>query len=341
VNIVTGEVEDLTPKFWAHNVLPYRWEPGAKCPRWEEFLDQALPNDQESWAFLEEFLGCCFTNDTRIHKGAQLIGKRRAGKGLIIRMAERLIGADAFTTFKLDTWTATENSYQTIIGKRLAAFPDESVKEKKWWGSKLDRGGLDDKSISLIKSITGNDKAKVGRKNIPAWEGFLPTKILIAGNRALNFKDPTLATRFINVAFGVSFEGREDPDLEDKLAEELSGIAQKCVAGYHRLKDRGHYIQPASGLNLSRQIRVETDPWELMADECFVHAPGEWIVKKDAFARFESWCRANPSAQLFEEASSDSLFSKRLRDLERFAGLRDYPRPHKTPPRWWDIKLKD
>ena len=55
----------------------------------------------------------------------------------------------------------------------------------------------------------------------------------------------------LRARFGIghtqSFFGREDPGLMDKLLRELPGILLWAVQGWQRLRERGRFVQPASG----------------------------------------------------------------------------------------------
>jgi putative DNA primase/helicase len=85
-------------------------------------------------------------------------------------------------------------------------------------------------------------------------------KVILISNDIPNLNDPILVTRFVKIAFRVSFRDREDLTLAGRLRAELPGIANRCLAGYRRLCRRGSFIQPETGLQLAREIATRSNP---------------------------------------------------------------------------------
>jgi hypothetical protein len=185
-----------------------------------------------------------------------------------------LIGADAFVALDLNTWQRGEKSAQVLLGKRVIAFPDVRLKPGKWFGNgNYDPGGLDHISKQWLLSITAGDSVSIPRLWDVPWRGRLPGKVWLASNETPNLNDPILPGRFVKLAFRVSFKDREDFKLLDKLRAELPGIAQRAVAGYHRLCRRGRFIQPASGTQLGTEVEGQSDPFTEFMLETFIPDP--------------------------------------------------------------------
>jgi hypothetical protein len=113
----------------------------------------------------------------------------------------------------------------------------------------------------------------------------------LISNEVPNFNDPVLATRFVKVLFGVSFLGREDPDLQAKLGRELPGIAARCLAAYRRLRARGRFVQPASAVVLDRRIAEAGNPFAEFLNGRYVPDPAGFVEVCDMRLRLETWCR--------------------------------------------------
>src|ERR1700720_2342745 len=182
-----------------------------------------------------------------------LIGEPRSGKGTILQVGEGLTGS--YVSMDLNKWMVDDKAREPLVGRKIIAFPDVRLKEPQWYGPRFDPGGLDYKSVQELLKITSGDRVTIPRRYIPAWEGVLPGKVWIASNKMLNFNDRVLPTRFIKLAFEISFLDREDPTLAARLiANELPGIAAQCLPAYHRAKARGRLIQPKSGAKLAAKI---------------------------------------------------------------------------------------
>lgn len=116
----TGEIVDLTPKYWAQDGVDFDFDPQAQCPRWERFLNEVFPDDRESQMTIEEQLGYGMTHDTRFEKGALWVGEKRSGKSTLAWVQERLVGAGAYASLSFHDWMKTENSRAHLLGKKIA-----------------------------------------------------------------------------------------------------------------------------------------------------------------------------------------------------------------------------
>jgi putative DNA primase/helicase len=314
VNMRTGESAALGSDLWIHNVLEFDWSPTALAAQWLRFLGEVFPNDKESQDFLEEWMGYCMTEEIRFQKAAMFIGPKRSGKGTITHIIRRLVGEKSYCSLNFSHWTATENSQQVMLGKRVGVFPDVRLKSARSFGLKgasgHDPGGLSHTSQGLLLTITGGDPLTVGRKNTTAWEGQLRLKLMLISNEIPSLNDSTgaLPSRFIKLKFGVSFFGREDIDLLGKLEAELPGIAVRCVAAYQRLCKRGRFIQPASGEALERAVLAQADPFAAFIFDHFRWNP-ESIGTPKAVVRnmFEKWCSDNGRMDLFHSVAENKM----------------------------------
>jgi putative DNA primase/helicase len=340
VNVLTGEMRQPSADLWVHSALGFDWDPDMPCPRWVQFLEEAFPGDDESKAFIEEWMGYCMTEETRFQKGAMLIGEKRSGKGTISHVLRQMVGDPSYVGLSFSTWTATENSGQCLIGKRVGLFSDVRLKPGRAYGQSYDPGGLSHVSAERLLNITGEDTVTLGRKNIDAWQGQLRLKIMLISNEAPNLNDAggVLPSRFIKVHFGVSFFGREDVDLRAKLSAELPGIAGRCVRAYQHLCARGQFIQPATADELDRRVLAESNPFAAMALECFDPDKAGTVTKAVAYNRFERWCRDNGRLDILR-TTPDNRFGTRLRDVAPFEHISDY-RPHGEPRQWVGMRIR-
>ena len=137
---------------------------------------------------------------------------------------------------------------QGLITKMLAVISDARI------GQRTDKTAV----VERLLSISGEDAISVQRKFLVDWFGSLPTRLQILTNElpALTEGSGALANRYIILIFLRSFLGREDPMLTDKLRTELQGILNWAIVGYRRLRDRGHFVQPANARELIEQIEM-------------------------------------------------------------------------------------
>ena len=151
VDAETGEIVGLTPHLWTHGGADFDFDSAARCPRWERFLEELFPGDQESQMTIEEQLGYGATNDVRFEKGALWVGEKRSGKSTLVWVQERLVGAGAYASLSFHDWMKTENSRAHLLGKKVAVFPDVRLKPARAFGMVgYDPGGLDHQSAQLL-----------------------------------------------------------------------------------------------------------------------------------------------------------------------------------------------
>jgi P4 family phage/plasmid primase-like protien len=270
-----------TLKFFTKNSLPFAYDPAADCPTWERFLKDIWPEDQESIDCLQEIFGYILSGDTRQQKFFNVIGPRRSGKGTINKVLVALLGqhntvapelGELCDTFGLQPW----------LGKLLASFTDARAPER-------NRGAV----VSQLLRIVGGDTVTVNRKNKEAWNGYLPTRIVIYSNEILQLSENSnaLTGRMVVLRMTNSFYGKEDADLSNKLMAELPGIFNWSLEGLRRRVNRGGYfIQPKTGQELTEMMEEVSNPLGTFFDDVLVLEPAGFVLKEDVFTVYKKWC---------------------------------------------------
>ncbi|TFV74107.1 hypothetical protein E4K64_19130 [Bradyrhizobium frederickii] len=345
VNVLTEETRELTPDLWVHSALSFNWDPDAECPTWETFLAQVFPGadgvDEESVQFLEEFMGYCMTEETKFQKGAMLIGPKRSGKGTISRVLQQLVGDPGYVGLSFNTWIQSENSKECLVGKRVGVFADVRFKPGKQYGQNYDPGGITHTSAEFLLNVIGEDTVTIGRKYKTPWHGQLRLKLMLISNEVPNLNDTSgvLPTRFIKLHFPISFYGREDVDLKNKLRRELPGIAVRCVRAYGDLCARGHFIQPASAGALEREVLTASDPFTAMVQSCFVPDFEGTAVRQAMVEAAQGWLRAIGRPDEAARIRTNNIVG-RVRGVVGFEHIADAPRPHGQPRAVAGLRLR-
>ena len=63
-----------------------------------------------------------------------------------------------------------------------------------------------------------------------------------------------LAGRFVILRLTESFYGKEDHQLTNRLRDELPGILNWAIEGWHRLRERGHFVMPSSAQEAVEEV---------------------------------------------------------------------------------------
>jgi P4 family phage/plasmid primase-like protien len=244
------------------------------------FLQSVWPEDAESISTLQEMFGYILSGDTRQQKFFNIIGPRRSGKGTINKVLVALLGqhntvapelGELCDTFGLQPW----------LGKLLASFTDARAPER-------NRSAV----VSQLLRIVGGDTITVNRKNKDAWNGYLPTRLVMYSNEVLQLTENSnaLTGRMIVLKMTKSFFDTEDTELAHKLEKELSGIFNWAMEGLsRRLARGGHFLQPKSGKEYLDLMEELGNPMKPFADDALEFDPLATTLKEEVFACWKHW----------------------------------------------------
>jgi putative DNA primase/helicase len=177
-----------------------------------------------------------------------------------------------------------EFGLQSFIGKKIAVVPDARL------DNRANRSVITEKLLSII----GEDPQDINRKNKDFWSGVLRTRVMILSNELPDFKDDTgvIATRFIILQMKVSFLGREDHGLEDKLSAELNGILNWAIAGWQRLAAQGKFLPPGNG-ELNDELAGMASSIKAFVADCCELGPECSAAVDTIHSRYREWCQSN------------------------------------------------
>lgn len=278
LDLATRVLLPASPVRFNLSALPFGYDPHANCPEWLRFLGQILDADAEAHDLLQEWFGYVLVGDTSQQKILNVVGPKRGGKGTILRVLTALVGQDAVAQPTLDSLAGTFGE-QPLIGKRLAAMTDV-----RWTGSRIGE------AVGVLLAISGEDSRTIHRKHKEAWNGRLDVRFLMLSNELPKFSDSStaLAGRFLNLILKVSFYGREDPGLTNRLLAELPGIFNWALAGFDRLTTRGHFVEPKSSAEATAEMERLSSPVKGFVQDCCELTGSCWLP--DLHERYVAWC---------------------------------------------------
>src|SRR5690554_1428396 len=96
----TGELKPHEFNYFSQCQLPVEYAPGADCPKWEQALEQWVP-EKEARMFLQEFTGYCLILDTSLHKAVILHGNGSNGKSTFLNVLKALFGEENLSSIPL------------------------------------------------------------------------------------------------------------------------------------------------------------------------------------------------------------------------------------------------
>jgi putative DNA primase/helicase len=309
LHLPSGTLLPHTPKLFTQHALDFDYDPMAPAPAaWLHFLAMIWDADEggerraaaEVIDALQEIFGYCLTADTRQQKAFLIIGPKRSGKGTIARTLTRLVGSENVAGPTLAS-LGQNFGLAPLIGKRVAIISDARL------GGRADQQAIAERLLA----ISGEDALTIDRKYRPAWTGRLPTRFLVLSNELPRLADASgaLASRFIVLVMTRSFYGQEDHGLETTLAAELPGILNWAIAGWRRLQDRGHFVQPSASAEAVQEFEDLGSPIGAFLRERCVLRTGASVLVDQLFAMWGDWCKENG----WENHGTKASFGKNLR----------------------------
>jgi putative DNA primase/helicase len=280
LDLGTRRLSPPTPRFFTPHALAFDYDPSATAPRWGTLLEEVWPEETDQREALREMFGYILSGSTRLQKVFFIQGAPRSGKGTIARVLTSMIGEWNHCSPSLRN-LGGDFGLQSLIGKSLALMSDIRP------GKGADSTAL----LENILRISGEDAVTVQRKNKEDWIGTLGTRFLLIGNAPLQVRDGSgaLLARLIALRCKVSFQGREDTTLTDKLLAELPGIFNWALDGLLWVRAMGVIEQPESARDLVEVIREVGNPiGEFLAEHCEL-GPRLTCTKKEVWSAFELW----------------------------------------------------
>lgn len=281
IDLRSGELrlaarEDLITKLTA---APY--DPDAECPLWLKFLGEVLP-DPELVAYVQKLIGYSLTGEVLEHSLHILFGTGRNGKGVFTNTVVKMLGDYGDVTdpetFLARKDAAHPSNTAVLHGKRLVASSETDS------GRRLNE--------ATVKNLTGGDIVKTRRMH-QDWWSYIPTAtMLLATNHlpAVRGTDVGIWSRLHVVPFTVSFLGREDLHLEEKLRAEQAGILNWMVQGCLAWQRDGLVVPDAVKVatNAYRADMDSVGRW--LAERCELDPRAPRIEMQYLALDYEAWC---------------------------------------------------
>jgi putative DNA primase/helicase len=271
------------PEFFSLNILPYRYDEEADCPRWLEFLEEITGGDKELQTLLCQWAGYLLRNDLSEQKFLLCFGSGANGKSVFTNIMERMLGDENCSHVPLYQF-ANPFMLGSTLGKKLNSTTESSDEVCKC-------------AESLLKSYVAGDRMDFARKFKEPIRAFPTAKIMIATNELPKFSDPTFGIwrRMILVPFNITipFE-KQDKKLVSKLETELSGILNWAMNGVKLLEDNKGFITPAASVEAMKSYRSTADPARMFLEENFIsseNCAGEPVQK--VYNAYRKWCETS------------------------------------------------
>ncbi|MGO9839177.1 MAG: phage/plasmid primase, P4 family [Polyangiaceae bacterium] len=304
-------LDGLMPKLREHRredlitqIAPVAYDPAAKCPAWDKFRLEASNNRPEVVAYLRRIAGYCLTGSTKEEALFFFYGpSARNGKGTWTRTIIVVLGHDYAgpaprrLLFK-QKGERHDTEIASLYGKRFVV------------SAEIDEGEAFDEA--KMKDLTGSDPIPARRMREDYWDFIATHKFVLHGQFRPNVRGDDEGTwgRMQALEWEVSFKGREDKQLKDKLQDEAIGILADSLRGCLEWQEIG-LAPPDVVVQATRAYRVESDRVGAFITKHLVFDQEAKSATAEVRAKYVAFC---------EENGDQPVGSKRFWPRVRLAG---------------------
>ena len=261
--------------------LPFDYNPNAKAPRFEAFLEKVLP-DKDSQKVLAEYLGYVFIpySHLKLEKTLLLFGFGANGKSVLFDIVMALYGRENISNYSLQSLTDESGYYRAMLANKLLNY-----------GSEIN-GNLE---TSKFKEISSGEP--IGAR-LPYREPFILTeyaKLLFNCNELPRDVEHTNAyfRRFMIIPFKVTIPDHEqDKELAKKIIkEELSGIFNWVLEGLKRLLSQKNFTSSTEIFKQLEEFKKFSDTVQLfLEDSGYIKSAHNYTSIRDLYSAYRIYC---------------------------------------------------
>lgn len=294
--------------------LPFEYNPQAKAPLFEAYLNKVLP-DPERQRVLAEYLGFVFikhgSNALKEEKALILYGTGANGKSVFFEIVTAMFGRQNVSNYSLQSLTEEKGFYRAKISNKLVNYASEI------------NGKLE---TSLFKAMVSGEPVEACLKYGQPFTMEDYAKFIFNCNELPKDVEHTNAyfRRFLIIPFDVTIPPHEqDKNLHTKIIEkELSGVFNWVLQGLNRLLEQKKFSDCEAAQQAVEQYRIESDSVQmfLSENEYKVSATNE-IPLKDMFNEYRNYCIESGF-----KACSLRTFADRLRNTGYQIDRKNYGR---------------
>ncbi|MGO9572591.1 MAG: phage/plasmid primase, P4 family [Desulfomonilaceae bacterium] len=251
LNLRTGELKPHNADDLITRLAPVDYDPGATCPRWEQFILEIMDDDKELASYLQRVLGYSVTGLAKEQAWFFLWGKGSNGKSVFINAVSEVLG-----DYAVDTPAATFMEKKGDDGPRndLAR-----LRARRFVSASEPRGARFDPET--IKKVSGDGKITARFLHKEFFEFTPESKVFICANNRPEVRDSSEAfwRRIQLIPFTRQFTGEDrDNDLPEKLRAEAPGILHWMIEGCRAWQE--------TGLNAPDKVKLAVEEYRSDAD---------------------------------------------------------------------------
>jgi putative DNA primase/helicase len=290
IDLGTFELEPHDRNVFSTLQLPIDYDSKAKCPDFQEFLEQVFMGDKQLIRLTQEWMGYAISPGVEAQKFLILYSDGASGKSTLCDILFALAGG-----YKNVSCVALGD-----LGKRFQR--SQLVDKVLNLSTESDVSGAMD--TQALKAIVSGDPLQIERKGQDPFTYRGNVKIVAAVNHLPYPRDKSYAftRRLVIIPFLRRFvdepkaehEAKIDREMMSRLLPELPGILNFALKGLKRLKKNDYRFTESERASevLASYIR-DVNPILDFEKVCIVSADKERVSTNAVYAAFRNWCYDN------------------------------------------------
>ena len=263
--------------------LPFEYDPKAKAPIFEAYLNKVLP-ERERQMILAEYLGYVFikhgSNQLKEEKALILFGNGANGKSVFFEIVSALLGSENTSNYSLQSLTDINGYFRAKLGNKLVNYASEI------------NGKLES---AIFKQMVSGEPVEA---RLPYGEPFIMkqyAKMIFNCNELPRDVEHTNAyfRRFLIIPFDITIPPEEqDKQLHSKIIEnELSGVFNWVLEGLNRLLRQKRFTECEAVKQAVEDYKKQSDSVKMFMDENeYENSPADYIKIKDLYPIYRMYC---------------------------------------------------
>lgn len=283
LNVRTHKLTPHAPEQRQTSVLPIEYDPKAKCPQWDKFLNQVFMADAELIQLMSEIFGYTLLGgDPFLQKAFCLYGTGRNGKSTLLYVLKSLIGRNNYSAVPMNL---LHKGFSTVmLDKRIANICEETPS--------------DTINAEIFKTAVGGGAIVASQKGQPEFLMEVQARFIFACNGLPVFKDRTkgLEDRLVFIPFELYLKDEDrDFEINKKLGSELPGILNWALKGAENLLDWGRLTIPGRTLTLKDEYKRESDSvYDYFKEFLEISKDvSDAIPIKETYMNYVDWCKSD------------------------------------------------
>lgn len=279
--------------------IPVEYDSEAPEPfYWKSFLDDLLyPEDIPT---LQEFVGYCLLPTNKAQRMMIIKGNGGEGKSQIGTVLKAMFGINAKDG---SVGKVSENNFARADLEHIHLMIDDDMRMEAL------------KQTNYVKSlVTAKGKVDLERKKEQSYQGYMYARLLAFSNGDLQSlydrSDGFYRRQLILTAKPKPYDRIDDPDLAEKMCNELNGILLWAFDGLKRLAANHFHFTESERSKGSRELLKQdaNNVILFMEAEDYIKLDGtSHTTSKELYACYCIWCEENGFTPLKARSVSDYL----------------------------------